>query len=313
MAHKDDVIEEIITLARSNNISAGEIAKALADTDKLAAQHSQSVFSRLLGYLGGIFVFAGVCVFIAMYWDDFGSAARVIVTLGTGFTAFVMGLACLIDNRYERASTPLFLTSSLLQPSGIFVMLNEFSSGGDARHGILFMTVYMLIQQGAVFIAKRRTVLAFSVIVFGSIFFTTLCDLWDINTNLTGSVLGLSLLCIATALNQSRHQAIAPFWYFIGSLALLWSVFDSVKNTPFELGYIGLSALIIFVSTYVRSRTLLLTGTVSMLAYIGYFTSEHFADAIGWPVSLVIIGIALIGLSSLAIKLNNRFIQMVDD
>ena len=173
MAHKDDVIEEIITLARRNNISAGEIAKALADTDGLAAQHSQSVLSRLLGYLGGIFVFAGVCVFIAMYWDDFGSAARVTVTLGTGFTALVMGLACLIGNRYERASTPLFLISSLLQPSGIFVMLNEFSSGGDARHGILFMTVYMLIQQGAVFIAKRRTVLAFSVIVFGSIFFTT--------------------------------------------------------------------------------------------------------------------------------------------
>lgn len=309
MAHKDEVIQEIVSLARHNNISADEIARALADIGSLAEKQSTSILSKLFGYLGGIFFFAGICVFISMYWDEFGSAARVIVTLGTGFTAFIMAVVCLSEERYERASTPLFLISSLLQPTGIFVMLNEYSSGGDQRHGVLFMTVYMLIQQGATFIAKQRTVLAFSAIVFGSIFFTTLFDLWNIDNNLIGSVIGLSLLCIAYALNQSRHLAIAPFWYFIGSVVLLWSVFDTVKNTPFELGYLGLTAFIIFISTYVRSRTLLLAGTLSMLGYIGYFTSEHFADAIGWPISLVFIGIALIGLSSLAVRLNNKYIK----
>jgi hypothetical protein len=309
MAQKDDVIQEIISLARHNNISADEIARALTNSGGLAAKQSQGILSRLFGYLGGIFVFAGICVFISMYWDDFGSAARVIVTLGSGFIAFIMGLVCLGQDRYERASTPLFLISSLLQPTGIFVMLNEYSTGGDHRHGILFMAVYMLIQQGATFIAKQRTVLAFSAVLFACIFFTTLFDLWNFDDDLTGSVIGLSLLCIAYALNQSRHQAIAPFWYFIGSMVLLWSVFDAVKNTPFELGYLGLSALIIFLSTFVRSRTLLLVGTLAMLGYIGYFTSEHFADAIGWPISLVIIGIALIGLSSLAVRLNNKYIK----
>jgi hypothetical protein len=95
----------------------------------------------------------------------------------------------------------------------------------------------------------------------------------------------------------------------VGSVTVLWSVFDAVKNTPLEVMHLGVSALIIFLSTYVRSRVLILTGTVSMLSYISYYTAEHFANTVGWPITLVIIGIALIFISSLAIRLNNKFIK----
>jgi hypothetical protein len=309
MSTKEDVLHDIVSLAKHNNISLDEIKYALETAPILASKPSSSVLSKLFGYIGGIFVFAGIGVFISMYWDDFGSAARVIVTLGTGFVAFIMALVCLYDKRYERAATPLFLISSLLQPTGILVMLQEYSSGGDARHGVLFMAAFMLIQQAATFWAKRRTVLAFSAILFGCIFFATLFDIWDLSEKLIGIVLGASLMCVAYALNQSRHLAIAPFWYFVGSVILMWSVFESVQNTPFELVYLGLSALLIFLSTYVRSRTLLLVGTLSMLAYIGYYTAKHFANTVGWPIALVIIGIALIGMSALAVRLNNKYIK----
>jgi hypothetical protein len=313
MLHKEDALQDIVSLARHNNITLEEIAAALsnmsASTQTQAAKQTSSVLSKLFGYIGGIFVFAGIGVFISMYWNDFGSAARVIVTLGTGFVAFIMGVTCLTDKNYERAATPLFLTSSLLQPMGIFVMLQEYSSGGDARYGILLMAIYMLIQQGATFLAKGRTVLVFSAVLFGCIFFATLFDVLDMNEKLIGVVIGTSLMCIAYALNQSRHLAIAPFWYCVGSVVLLQSVFDAVKNTPFELAYLGLSALIIFMSTYLRSRTLLLVGTLSMLVYIGYYTAVHFANALGWPIALVVIGIALIGVSALAVKLNNKYIK----
>jgi hypothetical protein len=190
-------------------------------------------------------------------------------------------------------------------------MLQEYSSGGDVRHGILFMAAYMLIQQGATFVAKSRTVLAFSAILFGCIFFANLFDMMNLDEDLIGTVMGTSLLCIAYALNQSRHIAIAPFWYFVGGVILMCAVFDAVKNTPFELLYLGLSGLLVFISTYVRSRTLLLVGTLSMLIYIGYFTAKHFANTLGWPIALVVIGIALIGLSALAIRINNKYIKSV--
>lgn len=310
MVEKEEALQDIVALARYHHISLAEIAQAFANEGP-AKVHSDSVLSKLLGYMGGIFVFAGIGVFIAMYWDDFNSAQRVITTLGTGLIAFFMGIACLTDGKYERAATPLFLMAALLQPTGILVMLQEYSSGCDVRHGLMFMAAYMLIQQGATFWAKRRTVLAFSTIFFGCIFFTNLFDVMDMNEKLIGTVIGASLLCIAYALHQSRHLAIAPFWYFIGAMILMWSVFDAVKNTAFELLYLGLSGLLIFMSTYVHSRTLLLVGTLAMLVYIGYFTAKHFANTVGWPIALVVIGVAMIGLSAFAIKLNNKYIKSV--
>ena len=67
--------------------------------------------------------------------------------------------------------------------------------------------------------------------LFGMIFFGYLFDVWNVNEKLIGTIIGTSLLCVAYALNRSKHVAIAPFWYFVGSVLLLWSVFDAVKNT----------------------------------------------------------------------------------
>jgi hypothetical protein len=309
MSLKEDALQDIVSLAKHNQITLAEIAHALNASLQQPNQEPSGVLSKLFGYIGGIFVFAGIGVFISMYWDDFSSASRVIVTLGTGLTAFVMGLICLTDAKYERAATPLFLISSVLQPTGIMVMLQEYSSGGDVRHGLLFMASYMLVQQGAVFWAKQRTVMVFSAILFGCIFFANLFDIWDVNEKLIGMVIGSALLCIAYAINQSKHIAIAPFWYFVGAVLLLWSIFEYVENTLLEPLYLGATAFIIFLSTYVRSRTLLLVGTITMLLYIGYYTAEHFANTVGWPIALVMIGIALIGLSALAVRLNNQYIK----
>lgn len=309
MSGKDDALQEILALARHNGITADDISKALKNLPEQAAKQSSGILSKLFGYIGGIFVFAGICVFVSMYWNDLGSVARIIITLGTGYALFLMALVTLADERYERAVTPLFLMSSVLQPGGIFVMLDEYSSGGDPRHGILFMSVIMLVQHGAAFWKKQRTFLAFTSIVFGGIFFATLFEVLDMNDKLTGTIIGTSLLCIAYALTHSRHMAIAAFWYFIGSAALLLSVFAAVENTPFELAYLAITAFMIYLSTSVRSRTLLLVSTLAMLCYIGYFTAEHFANTLGWPLALIIGGLALIGLSSLAMKLNNKYIK----
>lgn len=201
--HKEDALLDIVALAERHHISIDEISDAFNNPSAQSTKASSSILSKLLGYVGGIFVFAGIGVFISMYWADFGSAARVIVTLGTGIIAFMMGLACLTDSKYERAATPLFLIGILLQSTGILVMLQEYSSGGDPRHGVLFMASYMVIQQGAVFWAKQRSVLAFSTILFACVFLITLLDIWHVDDELVGIIIGISLICIAYAQKNS--------------------------------------------------------------------------------------------------------------
>ena len=309
MSDKEDALQEIVSIAKHNNITLTEIAAALTDMPAQAAKRTSGILSKLFGYLGGIFVFAGICILVAMKWDEFNSAARVILTLGTGYMLFIMALVTLADARYARLATPLVLMSSALQPTGIFVMLEEYSSGGEWHHGVLFMAIIMLIQHGAAFWSKQRTTLAFTSIVFGGIFFVTLFDMLGMKDDLTGTVIGTSLLCISYALTNSRHAAIEPFWYFIGSVSLLVSVFDAVRNTPYELAYLGITAFMVFLSTLVRSRTLLLVSTLAMLCYIGWYTDEHFANTLGWPLALIICGLVLIGLGALAVKLNNKYIK----
>lgn len=315
MTDRQDALQDIVDIARRHGLSVADIAGALTalpasgTAEALRKEGGDSILKKIFGYIGGILILAGVCIFIGMHWDEFGSAARVIITLGTGFVLFLMALAALSSPRYEKMATPLFLVAAFFQPGGIFVMLDEYSSGGDPLHGVLFMAAIMLAQQGLTLWAKQRTVLAFTSIVFGLIFFGTLFEIMDIDEELNGLVLGVSLLCISWAMGKTRHAPIAPFWYFAGSCATLFWFFDIVERTPFEILYLGLTAGIVYLSTVARSRTLLFTGTIGMLSYIGYFTAEHFSNVTWWPLLLILLGVLFLGIGALAVRINSKYIR----
>jgi uncharacterized membrane protein len=309
MTARQDALQEIISIARLHNLSTEDITHALNDKKESAVQESGGILSRLFGYIGGILVFAGICILIGQMWEDFDSYTRVVVTLGTGFSAYLFGLAAIGHEKFDRAATPLLLIAALFQPTGIFVMLDEFSRGGEPEHGILFMAGTMLLQQGLTFWQKRRTTLAFTSIVFGGIFFVTLMDIFEIDSDLIGLCTGASLMLISWALSQSPHRSIAAPWYFVGSVATLVSFGDIVRDTVMESLFLGLSAFFIFLSTRARSRTLLLVGTIAMLCYIGYFTGKHFGDSLGWPLVLILSGVAFIGLGALALRINAKYIR----
>ena len=65
----------------------------------------------------------------------------------------------------------------------------------------------------------------------------------------------------------------------------------------------------VFLSTWVRSRTLLFVSTVAILAYISYFTNEHFQDSLGWPLVLILLGLVFIALSTIAMRISRRYIS----
>lgn len=309
MSTKQDALQEILTLARLNNISPAEITRAMSDKKEAAVQESSGIISRLFGYIGGILVFAGICIFVGQNWESFNGATQILVTLGTGFSAYLFSLAAMDHPKFDRASTPLMLIANLFQPTGIFVMLDVFSSGGNPKHGILFMAGLMILQQGATFIAKRRTTLAFTSTFFGAVFLATLMDIFDVDQDLTALAIGLFLTCLAWAMSQSPHRSISAFWYFFGSVLMLAGFGDMVEGSPVEPAFLGLAAFFIFLSTRVRSRTLLLVGTLAMLCYIGYFTGKHFADSLSWPFVLILIGASFIGLGSLALRINAKYIR----
>jgi hypothetical protein len=306
---RDDALVEIVGLVRQHGLTVGEIASALDRDPHTSVARSSGILSRVFGYLGGAFVFAGLAIYIGMRWDELGSTGRVLLTLGPGFCAFVLALVCTTNEAFAGAALPLFLIAAVVQPTGIFVLMKEFSQGGDPAYGVLFMNLVMVIQQGCAFWAKRRTVLALTTLLFAIGFVTVALDLLHVGRDLMGIVFGMSLGCIAWSLDRSPHRLLAGPVYFFGALLFLAAWYHVLRHTAIEVLFVGLSCGVVFLSIVARSRSLLAVGTLALIAYIGYFIAEHFENNLNAPIVLMFAGFLLIAIGAAAVRINNKYIR----
>jgi hypothetical protein len=274
MNDREQALAEIKRLAADHEITSSEIAAALTHpalttpAATLSPTAKGSLLMRILSYLGGIFIFAGLAVFIGMQWDDLNSAARVVVTLGSGLALFAMAYIAQFDPRVEKAVIPLFVISAALQPFGIAVALNEFSSVSNWLYGNLAIASVMLFQQGLVFWKTKRTALLFTTLVFGTTTAGIGLDLLDADEDLIFLILGVSVILLSISIDKTAHKVITPFWYFCGSAMFFWGLFEILEHSVFEILYLGATCGMVYLSTFVRSRTLLVTSTLALLAIL---------------------------------------------
>lgn len=311
-SERSDALREVVTLARRHGLSAEEIASALGESrlsTPEAGSHWRSVIVRVLGYLGGTFVFAGIGVFVALQWDNLNSAARVVVTLGPGISALILGLLARREERFSRASTPLLLVAAALEPTGMLVAFREFGTGGDWHWASLITSGTLALQFTAVFANMRRSTSLFLVILFATSFFWTAFDLLDFDGNVIALLVGGSLLLAAIGTDRSGHGDITPVIYFFGAIGFLYGFFDSVKRTPLEITFLAVAAGFVYLATVLQTRTLLFVATLAILSYTGYYTGEHFADSAGWPLALIGFGIFMIAMSAAAFRIDRDYVR----
>ena len=297
-------------MARQHGLSAADIAAALDAAPAAPARtRGQAILVRVLGFLGGTFVFAGIGVFIALQWENLNSAARVLVTLGSGIAALILAILASRDPRFEKSATPFLLMAAALEPTGMLVAFDELGSGGDWRWACLITAGVMAVQFGGVFKALRRSTPLFLVVLFGALFWWTLLDLIDMDESLTAMAIGGSLLLASVGIDRMGRREVTPFWYFCGAIGFLYGLFDTVERTPAELLFLAVAAGFVYFSVVVHSRTLLAVSTLAILSYTAWFTGEHFVDSIGWPLALVAFGLVLIGMSALAFRLDREYVR----
>lgn len=128
-----------------------------------------------------------------------------------------------------------------------------------------------------------------------------------IAANWASLIIGMCLMLTAYGLHKSdRYPRLIGLGYLAGSIMLYTGLFDLVENTSIELIFLAVTAALLYVCVVLQSKALLLTTVLAMLSYIGYFSAEHFADSLGWPVTLVLMGIAFMGVGTIAIKLKRQ-------
>ena len=118
---------------------------------------------------------------------------------------------------------------------------------------------------------------------------------------------GLSMMSAAYGLQKAgRYVGLTGLGYFIGAIMAYSGLFDLVHNTAFELGYLAVTAAMLYVCVVLQSRALLFTTVLAMLGFLGFYTAKHFANSLGWPITLVLMGIAFLGVGTIAIKVRRQ-------
>ena len=309
MDNKTHALNTIAELVSDNDLTTDDLQSIVASIDKDNDHGNRSNLMRVLAYLGGTFLFAGIGLFISMNWDEMNSAARIVITLGSGIAVFVMAIVAQQDPRLQKATIPLFLLSAFLQGSGILVTFYEFDLYENWQHAILIMSGALSVQNLLCFLKFRTSTLVFLTLLFVVFFAGTALDLLNLDEDFIALVIGASIMLTCIGLDKTPHRVITPIWYLTASIAFLCGAFELLKNTVIEIIFLGLTSGMVYLSTVVRSRMLLFSGTVVTLSYIGYFTSEHFVSSFGWPLALIAFGLNMIGMSAFALRINKHYIS----
>ena len=300
---RSQVLEQVRRLARQHGFSPDEVFPRVPE----ARPHG--VISMVLGYLGGLFLFAGISAFIAINWESFPAFARVGVTLGVGLAVFIA--AVIVDQQrvWPTFPTPAYLAAEVLQPIGLLVAFEEFGSGGDWRIALLITGAVFCVQALAVLRSRPNAVLLFAAVAFGTMAAANVFDLADIPEGYTAVALGASLVLIALGIDGERYPWNVNAWIGAGSILFYLGAFDLLRERPYEVLFTAIGAVGLYLSVLTRVRAILVTSVAALLFYISYFTVQNFSDSLGWPVALMVIGASFVALGVLAVRFNRLYFR----
>ncbi len=325
-----ELLKTLSEKIRSGELDRAEVLRALGVTPptvspsvphtRASGKISSSLLTRGLYILGAAIALIGIIIFVGQIWDTLSSFGRVSITLGLGVLVATLGSILLLKGHAQKSLGSIFhLIGGVLVPLGTVVLLRE--AGFDTP---LFFTLSfsaLFVVYAFLSYVHKNTILIFFTIALGTITaYLALATIFDQRSavffedaeyfSYLTMILGVSYLILAHTYRAVWGTHLTNLLFFFGSigffLASFFQVFDSIfwQFIYFALVFGGL-----YVAVYLKTRIVLLISTLFLLVHISYVTGEYFADSIGWPIALVILGFVFIALGYGSITLSNTFIK----
>jgi hypothetical protein len=328
--NKNQLLHELSALLESGELSEGEVLRAIgatpppagADRSRSAKSSLASRLSAVLYFIGGGVVFLGMVFLIAQEWNHFGTGMKIFVTLGSGIAAFVVGVLFSNQQRLGAAGPAFFLISALLLPAGLFVTYDEAGVNIELLTAQIQIAGMLFGMYLVAYSVIRKNVLLTFAFIFGTwVFFAItnymvrgapVIDDWEfINYRILFS--GLAYMLLGYSFTGSDREALTGWLYAFGVCGFLGAGFalggwKPTQSVFWEAVYPGLVFGIILFSTHLKSRILLIFGSLALGAYLTKITAEYFSDSLGWAFSLVLLGFLLMGVAFLAVRVNRRYV-----
>jgi hypothetical protein len=317
MITKSDLINHIRDFIGRGELTKTEVLSLFETIPVKKTNQVKLDFSNILSLIGGFIVFMGVVVLVSINWIYLNDVSQVLVTLGSGILAFVVGSLLLYALKIKFTGVSFHLIAGGLIPVGIFVWLSKQNSSDINYYAVItsvflgLMIVYLITD----YIIQNDVFMFFSWL-FGSIaywtgFFWLAGDNYSLLNDfrligVAALVLSSAYLCISYGVKQHRENA-SFFYYVLGTMSLFGSVFSLVLDRPvFEALFVLMIMSSFYLSSLWRSRVLLAVNTIYLVIVIFYLSSRYFVEAVGFPVTMIVVGLMLILVSFLVVRLDKQ-------
>jgi len=325
---KEVLLQELSAKLASGEVTQQEVAErvglssfaqpAPATPLQEAGQHHFTV-TKMLYVLGAAIVVIGIILFVVQIWDDMSSVLRIVITLGLGLMMAFSGSLLLKQKPDEHLGSVFHAIGGILIPLGAAVTIAEI----DPPSGVLWYLSAMFSAIFAFYLilltVHKKVVLTLFAIINGTtaIYLLTSAmldpilsgrEMEDVLQYLT-MALGGSYLLLAHAFKTGWNSQLVRALHFFGIAGLLGAAWAQVFDSGvWELLYFIVVFGALFASVYMKSRIILIVSTFFLLLHVTYITSEYFADSLGWPIALVLLGFVFIGLGYTSIMINRKYI-----
>lgn len=320
---KEDLLQEITNSIASGEISKEEIFQRLqfastsAKTEGILASKKITV-NKILYVLGAAIVLVGLVIFVQRIWDQIGSIGRVLVTLGMGAVFTASGVALSKSRPNENIGSLFLAIGGILIPGGSMVLLHEIIGDSITNWNITFVFGVIFVFYLALAFSLKNVVLTLFTIANGTAFvywfvFAILDKSYyqngDIIAYLT-MIIGLSYLLMGNSFKNTWNSRLTASLYFLGSFGFLGACFSQIFDNNFWLLIFPLLVIGgLFISVMVRGKGILIVSTLYLVAYVSYITGKYFAGSLGWPLSLIALGLIFIGLGYMSININKKYLS----
>jgi len=192
------------------------------------------------------------------------------------------------------------------------------SAGASVNAALLFMIFYTSYST-----LKAAIFLPFSTVA-ASTFYFTFSNLLFKNTALFSHfyeyqtmVLGIAYLSFGYYFDQTKRELMANLLYFFGLLMVLGTTlalggFSPKVNIFWQLVYPFLLVATFASSIKLQNKIFLIMATLFTFGEILKLTAEYFSKSIGWPISLIVAGLTVMGIGYMSFELNKKFLKLTN-
>lgn len=324
---KKIALQRIREIVSSNGLSREEVlsvlggfsSQTISDSSggKTGGFHFDIV--KILYFLGGFIALSGVVVFVSQFWDTLSFFGRVAITLGSGIITYVISLLLRDYQSATLVSNLSLIFSAFLLPTGVTVILNEMHVS-DWILASLWMAIGFFIVYFSTTRILKNDVSRFLTIVCGTAIFCTavllftrenpaivqtLKDFYAYMFIVYGvAILALSSLLVPIAGAKRPLNAILVF---VGTIAVLGATFALEELWRFAC--LPAIALFFYLSIVMHKRIILVLSSIALMGYLGRLTAEYFSNSLGWPITLMLLGLLLIGVGYATFSFGKKYVS----